>query len=337
MIGNENMFDFVGDSHPTLMLSNATATNGVNAGPGRPYIAGRYMFVPCNLSARVEAYDLIDRDVPAYVGFVTVGAGPTWIKGRGKYIFVADGNGTIKSVDVSNPAAMTVVQTFAFTVGAGGAQRMDLRGRYLLIGGPESGGNANKLTLLDTANPASMSEAGFVTVGSTHRHIAALDSTHFALASRDTNTLYIIDTSNPAAPASVGSLLLSGTLTPLATDPNFTNDRPYVYAIGYGDGKFYVVDCVDPANPRKAGEATISLHAEDVVIVGRYALVSTRDSYAVNVVDIANPARPLLVQSFAIPGTPRMDRLAYSNGRIYVPDQTNSTINVIRMSGGKGF
>lgn len=329
------MFDFVGESHPTLVLSNTIATNGANAGPGRPYITGRYMFVPCNLAARVEAYDLDDRDAPVYVGYCTIGAGPTWIKGRGKYIFCADGVGTIRSVDISNPVSMTVAQTLTLAVGVGGSQRMDLRGRYMLIGGPESGANANKLTLLDTANPTSMSETGFVTVGSTHRHIVALDSTHFAVASRDTNTLYLIDTSDPSTPTVIGSLVLSGTLTPLVADLDFMTSRPYVYAIGYGDGKFYVIDCVDPVNPRKAGETTISLHAEDAVIVGRYVLVSTRDSHVINIIDVANPARPSLVQTFTMPGTPRMDRLAYSNGRVYVPDQTNSTVSVIRISGGK--
>lgn len=338
-IGNENLGDYVGETHPTLTFLRTVATGSANVAPGRPLIAGRFMFVPCSNGSHVEAFDLIDRDSPAYISSVStaVNAAPNWIEMHGKSLFVLNTNtGTLQSVDVSNPASMTTTQTLTLTSGVSNGQRAARSGRYMLIGGPESGGNANKLTLVDIANPAAMSEVGTLTVGTVHRHIRALDATHFAVVSRDTSVLYIIDISTPASPSVAGSVTLAGTLTPCAVDPDFSTTRPYVYACGYGTGVFYVIDCVDMANPRVAGTVTTSqINVEDIVISGRYAYCCTRNAHSVEVIDIANPAKPEQTASFIVPGVVRIDRLGYSNGRIYLPDGNSSLIAVVKVGGGK--
>jgi hypothetical protein len=315
---------------PTL-----TSLGSVGAGNSTtfPLVVGDYLFVTVASDNKVKAFSLADRDNPVEIDELTVSSGPSHLAARGKYLFCwCQGAGAMVSIDISDPTTMSIAQTLTTRVG----QRFVLNGRYACVGGPESSTGANTLSIIDTGNPASMAEIGTLVVGNVHRNIAALGPRHVAVASRDDNTLYIVDISDPRRPVQVGSLAsLTQTLTALAVDPDFDRGRPYLYALGYGNGKFYVIDCADPTSPRKAGEATTTINAEWVQIEGRYAYVAIRGTGSIDVVDIANPALPRLVANTDLAAT-RLDRLAVANGRIYACETVSSgKVWTVSIAGGK--
>lgn len=319
-------------SDPSLSeLGSVAAGNS----PSFALVLGDYLFVAVSSDNKVKAFDISNRDAPVEIDDLTVSAGPCHLAARGKYLFCwCQGAGAMVSIDISDPTTMAIAQTLTTRAG----QRFTLNGRYAVVGGPESGGSANTLSVIDTNDPTAMAEVGTLVIGDIHRNIETLTRNLVALASRDNNTLYIIDISNPAAPVSIGSLAsLTQTLTPMAADPQFAQGRPYLYTSSYGDGKFRVIDLSNPTSPRVAGLLTATINAEWIAIEGRYAFVAIRGTGSIDVIDIGNPAKPELIGNTN--GTAaRFDRLAVANGRIYAPEVAASgKVWTFAITGGKSL
>lgn len=333
--------------YPTVLSGSPSApvlttVGSVAAGnsPTMPVVAGDYLFLTVNSDDAVWAYSIADRDAPVKVGQVTVGDAPGHVVHRGDHLFVYNANsGTLSVVDVTDPTAMTLAATLTLSVGSGG-QRITHSPdkRYILIGGPESGGNANVVTLVDTINPTSPVEVSTLAVGTVQRNVVPLGPSHFGLVSRDTNTFHVLSYANPARLTAVGSLSgLSSTLTAAAVDPLFDRGRPYVYLNAYGNGTLYVVDCLDPTNPRLLGQATGAVNTEWSQVVGRYLFVSTRTTHTIDVFDVGHPAKPTLAASLNVTAAARLDRFAYANGRIYAGDQNGNVLWTVAVTGGKAL
>lgn len=278
----------------------------------------------------VKAYDLTDPWLPVLLGTSpTLGASPAYLAVYGTNVFVTDQMDlTLKVVNAANPAALSVAATLAFSAGGSGGSRcaVNTAGTQLLIGGPESGVNDNKATLVDVTTPAAPVVLGTsAAFGATHRGLEYLGGTKWAVASRDDRTVRIIDSSTPSLPAEVATITTTQGNTTAAVKLHGTD----LYVGNYGVGFLEKWDVSNPLLPTLVASTSIAAGAEQIDITpdGANVLVACRPSHKLVVVDAhtMTVTDTVEVAGTVTPGVATTDDFAYltaagdpTNGLIYV-------------------
>ena len=116
----------------------------------------------------------------------------------GNLAFVADGNAGVQIIDVSNPAAPTLVRTVDTP---GTARGVDVEGTTLVVADDSP---AFGLRVIDITNPATASIVGNVSL--TGEIIDVDLSEGFAYVAAYTGGVHVVDVRVPSAPAVVGNL-----------------------------------------------------------------------------------------------------------------------------------
>jgi len=220
----------------------------------------------------------------------------------GDYAYVADNEGGLHIIDVTNPARPTkagfydmscpwpddvaVAGDYAYVIDCGGLIVINVADAWQ----PTRVGSV----------PCDRSPTGFLSV-------VAMGDYAFVVA--DNSGLSIIDVSDPRQPAEVGFF----------ETPRSSSDVAVVgdYAYVVGPKGLRVINVADPTAPAEVGSCQVfggdenPRYATRVAVAGDYAYVATRD--AVCIVDIADRARPAEI-SFTTGG----NDVAVAGGYAYI-------------------
>ncbi|WNQ08876.1 glycosyl hydrolase family 28-related protein [Paenibacillus aurantius] len=221
------------------------------------------------------------------------------------YAYVTDAENGFLVVDVSNPAAPTVVSTLDTPVSAGKVYVED----NLAYVTDQTGG----LLVIDISNPVSPYLAGKV---QTTYARGVYVSGQYAYVADSTTGLRVIDISDPTKP-SVKSIVATGNATSVTVRDH------YAYVVN-GSAGLKVVDVADPIHPVIVGQADTPGNAQFVVLSGSYAYIAdgTTDKLnGVQIVNIEDPANPVIAGSFNTAGAP--GTLAVQDNILYVGDYFN--------------
>lgn len=323
-------------SLPKLLKTKTLAHIGNN-----PYwlsVSGNVLYVLFTVDRIVRAYDVTDPSAPTLLGTSPLlGASPAYIAAVGTDVFVTDQTDlTLKVINASNPAAMSVTATFAYSSGGTGGGRcaLDDTGNKIFIGGPENGVNANKAVLVDVTTRATPATLGTITTGATHRGVAYLGNSRWAISSRDDATVKLINATTPGSMAVESTITPTNgnTTTPIAYDS--TTSTLYVgqYQGGGGSGGWLEAwNVSNTASPTQRSAVNIGIGSEQIAILGSRAFVGLRFSAKLAVVDITNPAGMSIVATIA-PGGTTTPGAAAKGGYAYIPaagDPQNGQLHVI--------
>jgi hypothetical protein len=213
----------------------------------------------------------------------------TAIAKSGNYLYVANDSimpsgSYLTIVDVSNPAAPSIIADFAMPSGVPSTLQIVKNGNYLYMF-PESG----DMQVVNVSNPASpsivrsvaMTASGGVVVGN-----------RLYTAER-ANGVGVWDVSQPDNPTRIGSVSLSGNITEVAVSGST------LYALsGFGTPAVHLLSLSNPDSP--ALQSTFNTnYVADMVVYGNYLYLSNGFGNT-QIVDVSNPSSPSLIGIFEI-------------------------------------
>ena len=176
------------------------------------------------------------------------------------------------------------------------AYKVEIAGDYAYVAGLGAG-----LQIIDISNPAAPAFVGaYDTPGDRFRRRRR---GRLRLRGGYSMALEVIDISNPATPVRVGHYQVPGGYGE-AADVAVAGDYAYV---ADGQGTYpglWIVDVSNPAAPAEAGRITYMMsRAYGVAVAGDYAYVA--DARGLSIVNISNPATPVLVGDYDTPASAR--------------------------------
>jgi hypothetical protein len=213
----------------------------------------------------------------------------TAITKSGNYLYIANDSiapsrSYLTIVNVSNPAAPSIVADLAMPSGVPSTLQIVKNGNYLYMF-PESG----DMQVVNVSNPASpsivrtvpMTASGGVIVGN-----------RLYTAER-ANGVGIWNVSQPDNPTRIGSVSLSGNITEVAVSGST------LYALsGFGGTAVHILSLADPNSP--ALQSTFNTnYVADIAVYGNYLYLS-HGLGNTQIVDVNNPASPSIIGIFEI-------------------------------------
>jgi hypothetical protein len=199
------------------------------------------------------------------------------------------GTGQISIVDISNPAAMSVVGTLTAVAGTNPAS-LSVQNNVLYMANPSEPGQSY-ITACSLSNPTSPTLIGQATAGHSPQNIATL-GTKVLSTIGDASQLEAIDFSNPTSP-----------MISTVASPCFSyNENTIFYAGSYAlvscnSTGFYLVDTSNPAAMFVVG--TIGSWIQDpsqILVLGQNVYVG---SYSASTLSTFSWASPTLMQTSA--------------------------------------
>lgn len=204
---------------------------------------------------------------------------------QGSYAYIGIGP-RIVVWDVANPAQPVMVGQSSILPGV--VRDVELVGNYVYAALGTAG-----VAILDISTPTTPTRTGdMVTYG---QAVGVAISGNYAYVASVFDELRVFDISTPTAPTEVGSYDGFYVAEGLDVVGN------YAYVAAGGDG-LQILDVSSPANPTWQGTFA-STYAREVVVAGNYAyLADGYGSPSFVVVNVANPASPVMAGSYAAPG-----------------------------------
>lgn len=324
-------------SGPTLYLSDginglrvydiSTTNNPVLIGKlanvrynGRILAAGSYLYDSLN-DGGLAIYDVTTRSAPKEISFKKIPGRAGDIELAGETLYLSNRGGGLILVDVSNPAAPEVLSQPSYPANDGRLSQTtfylasDLAGLYVLdVTRPRSpavkdryrtvgvvravqviSGSAyvtdfhNGFSVLDVSSPSAIRVAASFDIADPPLAAAVADGRAYVACG--TGGLKIL---------SVGgtSLALLGTYAPSCQAVAISGKNA---VLARGDQGIELVDVSNPAAPTRAGSLPLSGWVDQLVVRGGMAYVGNgSDLFVVN---IATPAKPVLVRRVTLAGT----------------------------------
>jgi len=194
----------------------------------------------------------------------------------GNYAFLADYLTGLHVIDISSPSSPHLAGSLNFS---GGLRDIKIRDTYAYV----LDGNS-KFYILNVSDPSHPSSSGSVQLPTFISEFDISEDCAFGVG----NALRVIDIDNPSNPQEIGTVIPQFYV---AMDIGIRNFHAWI-----GDfGKFYSYDIRTPATPTKVAEDT-SLFVDKMFIHGDYAYTS--DSWGMRVIDISDPANPILASNY---------------------------------------
>ncbi len=289
---------------------------GVAVAGGLAYVSG--FTLGSNLPGfGFQVFDVSNPRSPIEIGSVGCCGSGGDVEVAGSLAYVALGRGGLHAIDVSDPAAPSIL----------GAVAVDARDVELGDGFAYTVGNLG-LRVIDVSHPGRPTELGAWSAGEVAVNDVELRDAFAYLATGDPNPfplpsesggLVVLDVSNPVAPVAVGGTDISGP----ALDVEVADGLAYVAA---GAAGLRVIDVANPAVPVELGSLRVPVSAEKVEVVAGIAYVadpgrrvSVRLRGSLRVIDVSDPVAPTEIGSLEVgsstgclaPGLAVSDGLAY--------------------------
>ena len=220
----------------------------------------------------INVIDVSNPASPSSVGSTTPVGNSATVSFSGTHAYVADNNGLLHSVNVSNPMAPVVVDSYNFRTSppndaASNPDSVHVIGNYAYVADL----NGHNLLVVDISNPASMSLAGSLDPagGSLKRGVYVVGTTAYMTDSAGAN-LRVIDVSNPAAPVQLGSANPAGSLR-----RRVFASGSYAFVTTDASG-FQIYNVSNPAAPVFVGEDTTAGAGQvrAIFVSGKYAYLA---------------------------------------------------------------
>jgi len=264
-------------------------------------VQGDYAYL--GVGPRLVVLDISNPANPTLAGQTEVLPDIVWgVAVAGNYAYVADDEGGLRIINVSDPAAPSEA---GFYDTPGDARGVAVAGNYAYIADHYKG-----LRIINVTDPAAPSEAGFydtswyakgVAVAGNYAYVAAVGA-----------GLRIINISDPAAPSEVGFYYTPGEALGVAVTGN------YAYVAVKYVGSLRIINVSNPAAPTEAGfYGTPAGLAYGVAVAGNYAYVAD-GSGGLRIINVSNPAAPEEAGFYDTPGKAR--GVAVAGNYAYVAD-----------------
>jgi hypothetical protein len=322
-------------------------SRGIGGGTAQAVaVSGNYAYVAAG-SAGLQVIDVSNPANPQRAGGYDTSGSAQGVAVSGNYAYVADDVAGLQVIDVSNPANPQRVGGYD-TGGYAQVVGVAVSGNYAYVAeiGRWTGSNyvGGGLEVIDISNPANPQRVGGYDTNGIAWGVAV--SGNYAYVVNGDAGLQVIDVSNPANPQRAGGYDTIGS----AQDVVVSGTYAYVRNAASGPGEYFgleVIEVSNPANPKRVGRyLTLSLgiaitpaaghlpgvsetdvHAQGLVISGKYAYVADGGA-GLQVIDvsIANPQR---MGGYDISGSAQ--GVAVSGNYAYVADGTNG-LQVIDVS-----
>jgi hypothetical protein len=254
-------------------------------------ISGRYAYI--GFLNHMYVYDITTPSAPVLISDTVGGAflGTEQMKLRGRYLYVtnrANQFGIVDVIDPKTPAAKGLItDNTRFTT----APVLDVKGTIAYVASPTY---LSAIDCSDPNNPVLLGSVNFASTGTYNLTCITVQGKYAYLVGSGTKRLTVMDVSNPASMTEVGALSGSGAARFGAVfGPNaylVTNDT------------FEVVNIRNPAAPASISTLTDTSGAFNspfrVAPTGRYVYCCNRLGNGVTIVDVANPAAPVVARYF---------------------------------------
>ncbi|MBI5440499.1 MAG: hypothetical protein HY900_04725 [Deltaproteobacteria bacterium] len=238
----------------------------------------------------------------------------------GGYVYGAEGNGGLRAIDVSDPAAPRWTSTYEIVWGGEVANYYNLAVRGTLLYAPH---DYRGLEVFDLSDPASLVRVAAYSWPRSSPSGAARGiafAGNYAYVADGDNGLVVLDVTAPASPVYVSSL--DTPASAYAVEVLW----PYAY-VADGASGLQVIDLTDAANLRIVGSLDTPGIAKAVKLSGHYAYVAD-GSAGLRIIDVTDPAAPSSAGSFDTPGDAQ--GVTISGTYAYVAD--NSSLLVLDVS-----
>ena len=257
-------------------------------------VAGGYAYIVDYNDDVLRVVDVLTPSNPTEVGACDT---PGWARGvavDGGHAYVADGWAGLRVVDVSTPSNPTEVgacDTPGYAVGVAVAANYAYVAEHPAWDGSQWVGGG--LRIINVADPAAPTEAGFYDTPGYARDVAVAGN--YAYVAAEYDGLRVINVTDPAAPSEAGFHDTAGYAQGVAVAGNYA----YV-ADGY-DG-LRIINVSDPAAPTEAGFYDTQGDARGVAVAGNCAYVGAGAFGGLRVVDISDPSNPTEAGYYYTPG-----------------------------------
>jgi hypothetical protein len=220
-------------------------------------------------------------NTPDYADGVTLSA-------DGKVAYVADQSGGLQAIDVSNPAAPTLLRSWAPT---SSANDVAIAGDYAYVA---DGVNGLKIVNLKTM----ATEGGLDTTANPFLMIGAQSSLgiavfgDYAYLADGAEGLKVVNIKDPTAPVLKGTYNTDGTAWGVFVGQTMDGNTLKTYAyVADGAKGLLIIDVTNPLSPTKVGTRDTTGTAYRVTVAGDYAYVAD-DTAGIQIINIKNRAAP---------------------------------------------
>ena len=293
--------------------------------PINVFVQGDYAYVASTLSDRFSVFDISDPTNPTFVSSITStqldNAHDVFVQGNYAYVTSVEGRAFIV-INITNPASPSQVG-FISNANYWNTRALHVSGNYAYV----VTHNQDRFVIINITNPAAPSEVSSLT-GAYLDGANGIDvvGNYAYIVNRNGNSMTILNVSNPASPSFV-SELSNADLTN-AQGINVVGDYAYVTSTNTGKA-LTVIDVSNPAAPSQVWTST-DTNGSDIVVKENYAFITRNGFHSVDAYDISNPLSPVKVDFYR--DTVNMtnpDGLHIQGRYIYVPSQTNDSLNII--------
>ncbi len=255
----------------------------------RVQINGDYTYVG-DLDGGLKVFDVRDMARPLLV-YAEIEGTIHDLLALGNRLYVADGVGSLRILDVSRPTEPRLISQLPLT---GVAQGLELWGDYILVALGEDG-----LAVVSIANERAPVMVGALDTAGEARDVKADEN--FAYLADGPEGLAIISLAQPTSPQLRGTLYTPGEAQALDMSGTFV----YVAA---DDGGLQIINAIRPAAPFLVG--TLSLpdgqRAVDIALVGKRAYLAiqgaTKEDTGLAIADVGFRDRPVILSRVPGPG-----------------------------------
>jgi hypothetical protein len=321
----------------------------VAGGAAEVEVDGRYAYLlgprpgDVNGLGVLRVLDVGDPAAPSEVGHLdlTIQANGLAVQGGFAYItgqeFVL-GPGQLIVVELSTPASPRQVTVAETTRGT--PRRSVVDGGHLYVFSKTFNASGGTLDVFDLANPAAPTRVGSVdlSVGQTGLGSVAVGGGRaYVLAETG---LRIVDVSDPAQPRLAGSYAPPSGVAPQPLAVAASGRYAYLVLRAFASGTgspaspltLRVVDAADPARPTEVGATGLGGTVAEVPLVearldGTVVHVALAPG-GLRSVSVADPARPIIVASAAVPERPSVAEPA--GGLLYLTERSGNVLRVAR-------
>ncbi len=205
-----------------------------------------------------------------------------------------------------------------------GQWSMKVQGTYAYIYGGYGDSATPFISVVDISDPANPVEIATSSVSgvSTGGSLTINGKYAYALHGSPENFISTIDISNPLHPVEIATMALH-------SPDRMVIRGSLAFVTELEGGAVYVLDLSDPVHPKRIGYVDVDgPYAEGITVSGRYAYIaSVIGAYGVSVVDLSNPASPVVVSKLSTAIEPNF--IAASGRYLYVTQKAGNAIAVL--------